>query len=69
MDIVIPILTFIAGGVAGFAGGVYYLRKQMTNMSMDNKQIQQMARQMGVNLNQKQLNQMNKMMQSMNKKK
>jgi len=69
MDIAIPIITFIVGAVGGFAGGVFYLKKQMTNMSMDNKQMQQMAKQMGVNLNQKQLNQMNRMMQNTNKSK
>ena len=64
MDIIIPIVTFIVGAVGGFAGGVFYLRRQMSNMSMDNKQIQQMARQMGMNLNQKQLNQMNRKMKN-----
>lgn len=64
MDIIIPIVTFIIGAVGGFAGGVFYLRRQMSNMSMDNKQIQQMARQMGMNLNQKQLNQMNRKMKN-----
>ncbi len=37
-------------------------------MSSDPKQIQQMARQMGMNLNQKQLNQMSRTMNNMNKK-
>ncbi len=64
MDIVIPIVTFVVGAIGGFAGGVFYLRRQMSNMSMDNKQIQQMARQMGMNLNQKQLNQMNRKMKN-----
>lgn len=68
MDIVIPIITFILGLAIGAVGGFYYLKKQMTNMTMDSKQMQQMARQMGYNLNQKQLNQMNKMVSNQNKK-
>lgn len=66
MDIIIPIITFIVGLILGALIGVYYLKRQMTNMSMDNKQLQQMAKQMGYNLNQKQLNQVNKMMNNKN---
>ncbi|MFV9511527.1 YneF family protein [Tepidibacillus sp. LV47] len=67
MNIVIPIITFVVGAVAGFAIGVFYLRKQFANMAMDQKQIQQMARKMGMNLNQKQLNQMSRMINNMNR--
>ncbi|KIV56293.1 hypothetical protein AM501_27095 [Aneurinibacillus migulanus] len=59
-----PILTLILGLVGGFAIGVWYLKNQMSNMQMDEKQLQQIARSMGMNLNQKQLNQMSRRMQS-----
>ncbi|MBO8164628.1 MAG: YneF family protein [Brevibacillus sp.] len=62
---IIPILTLIVGLVAGFFGGTYYLRKQLSNMQMDEKQIQAMARSMGMNLNQKQLKQMTRNMKNM----
>ncbi|AMA74083.1 MULTISPECIES: YneF family protein [Aneurinibacillus] len=64
-DYIIPILTLLVGVIAGFALGVWYLRNQMANMQMDEKQIQQIARSMGMNLNQKQLNQMTRRMQNM----
>jgi len=62
---IIPILTLLVGLVGGFYGGVYYLRKQMANMQMDEKQLQAMARSMGMNLNQKQLKQMSRNMKNM----
>lgn len=65
-DWIIPILTLILGLVGGFFGGVYYLRRQLANMQMDEKQIQAMARSMGMNLNQKQLKQMQRQMKNMN---
>ncbi|WP_139492294.1 YneF family protein [Brevibacillus dissolubilis] len=52
---VIPIVTLIVGLIGGFYGGVYYLKQQMGNMQMDEKQLHTMARSMGINLNQKQL--------------
>ncbi|MGD8191997.1 YneF family protein [Brevibacillus ginsengisoli] len=61
---IIPILTLILGLVGGFFIGVYYLRKQVSNMQMDEKQIQTMARSMGMNLNQKQLKQMTRNMKN-----
>lgn len=69
MDIIIPIITFIIGLIIGALIGIYYLRKKMQGLSMDDKQMQQMARQMGVNLNKKQLNQVNRMMKNANEKK
>lgn len=63
-EYIIPILTLIIGLVGGFAIGVWYLKNQMTNMQMDEKQLQQIARSMGMNLNQKQLNQMTRRMQN-----
>ncbi|GED29771.1 hypothetical protein BCE02nite_09120 [Brevibacillus centrosporus] len=62
---VIPIVTLLLGLVGGFAGGTYYLKKQMQNMQMDEKQLQAMARSMGMNLNQKQLKQMSRTMKNM----
>lgn len=62
---IIPILTLILGLVGGFFLGAYYLRKQVSNMQMDEKQIQTMARSMGMNLNQKQLKQMSRNMKNM----
>lgn len=69
MDIIIPIITFIIGLIIGALIGIYYLRKKMQGLSMDDKQMQQLARQMGVNLNKKQLNQVNRMMKNANEKK
>ncbi|WP_126429399.1 YneF family protein [Brevibacillus marinus] len=65
MDWIIPILTLVVGLIAGFFGGAYYLRRQLSNMQMDEKQIQAMARSMGMNLNQKQLKQMTRSMKNM----
>ncbi len=64
-DIIIPIITLIAGLIAGFFGGAYYLKKQMTNMQFDEKQMAQIARSMGMNVNQKQLRQMSQRMKNM----
>jgi uncharacterized protein YneF (UPF0154 family) len=62
MDIVIPIVTFLIGGAAGFAGGVFYLKRQLTKMQSDPETMKQMAKQMGYNLNKQQMSQMQKMM-------
>lgn len=62
---IIPILTLLAGLAGGFFAGTYYLRKQLSNMQMDEKQLQAMARSMGMNLNQKQLKQMSRNMKNM----
>ncbi|WP_134685673.1 YneF family protein [Brevibacillus migulae] len=61
---IIPILTLLAGLVGGFFIGAYYLRRQLSNMQMDDKQIQAMARSMGMNLNQKQLKQVSRNMKN-----
>ncbi len=45
----------IIGVVAGFAIGVWYLRRSVTKMQMDDKEIVQMARKMGMNLSPRQL--------------
>ncbi|MCX7568480.1 YneF family protein [Tumebacillus sp. DT12] len=64
----VAIGTFILGLVLGALGGVYYLKQKMSNMKMSDQDIQQMARNMGMNLNQKQLMQVSKRMQNMNSK-
>ncbi len=64
MDIVIPIITLIVGLVGGFIIGVFYLRRQMTKMQNDPQMLQKMAKQMGYNLNGKQMQQAQKMMKN-----
>lgn len=59
---VIPIVTLIVGLVGGFFIGVYYLRRQLTNMQNDPDMLQKMAKQMGYNLNGKQMQQAQQMM-------
>lgn len=65
----IAIGTLVLGLVLGAIGGVYYLKNKMTNMQMSDKEIQAMARSMGMNLNQKQLMQVSKRMQAANNNK
>ncbi|MFD2171388.1 YneF family protein [Tumebacillus lipolyticus] len=62
----IAIGTLLVGLILGALGGVYYLKKKMQNMQMSDKEVQAMARSMGMNLNQKQLAQVTKRMQSAN---
>ncbi|RCX16213.1 hypothetical protein DFP94_11370 [Fontibacillus phaseoli] len=66
MDIVIPIITLIVGLVGGFAIGVFYLRRQMTKMQNDPQMLQKMAKQMGYNLNGKQMQRAQQMMKNQN---
>jgi uncharacterized protein YneF (UPF0154 family) len=61
----IPIITLVVGLALGFAGGVFYLKQQMTKMQSDPAMIQKMAKQMGYNVNPKQMNQMKQMMKKM----
>ena len=49
------VVGLIVGVIGGFAIGVWYLRRSMTNMQMDDKEIMQMARRMGMNLSPRQL--------------
>lgn len=63
-NIVIPIITLIAGLAAGFFIGVYYVRKQLENMQNNPEMLQQMAKQMGYNLNRRQLNKAQQMMKN-----
>jgi uncharacterized protein YneF (UPF0154 family) len=62
----IAIGTFLLGLVLGAIGGVYYLKQKMQNMQMSDKEIQAMARSMGMNLSQKQLAQVSKRMKAVN---
>lgn len=62
MNWVIPIVTLIVGLAAGFAAGVFYLKKQIEKMQSNPDMLQQMAKQMGYNLNKQQMNQMQQMM-------
>jgi uncharacterized protein YneF (UPF0154 family) len=63
-DITIPILTFIVGLVLGFIIGVYYLRKQIEKMQSDPAMLQKMAKQMGYNMNSKQMSKAQQMMKN-----
>lgn len=58
------IATLIVGVIIGFAGGVYYLRRQMMNMQSDPQMLKKMAKQMGYNLNPKQMQQAQQMMKN-----
>ncbi len=60
--IIVAAITLLVGAVAGFFAGVTYLRKQMEKMQSDPKMLQQMARQMGYNVNKQQLNKMQQAM-------
>lgn len=61
-NIIIPIVTLIAGAVGGFFVGVFYLRRQLERMQNDPQMIQKMAKQMGYNMNKQQLNKAQQMM-------
>ncbi|RXZ81278.1 YneF family protein [Paenibacillaceae bacterium] len=65
-DIIIPVITLIAGLVGGFFIGVFYLRKQIEKMQSDPDMLQKMAKQMGYNMNKQQ---MQKAQQMMNRQK
>ncbi|WP_152396479.1 YneF family protein [Paenibacillus guangzhouensis] len=62
MNVVIPIVTLIVGLILGFIIGVFYLRRQLTKMQSDPQMLQKMAKQMGYNLNNKQMQQAQQMM-------
>lgn len=63
-EIVTPIVTLIIGLAAGFFIGVFYLRKQLENMQSNPEMIQKMAKQMGYNVNKKQMQQVQNMMKN-----
>jgi len=64
MSYVIPIVTLIVGLILGFIIGVFYLRRQLTKMQSDPQMLAKMAKQMGYNLNNKQMQQAQQMMKN-----
>lgn len=60
--VITGIAALIAGGVGGFFVGVFYLRKQLEKMQSSPEMMQQMAKQMGYNLNKQQMQKMQQMM-------
>ncbi|MHB1682689.1 MAG: YneF family protein [Bacilli bacterium] len=48
-------IGLVVGLVGGFFGGAWYLRRSMANMQWEDKDIAQMAKRMGMNLNPRQL--------------
>lgn len=64
MAYVIPIITLIVGLIGGFFIGVWYLRKQLEKMQSDPQMLQKMAKQMGYNLNGKQMQKAQQMMKN-----
>jgi uncharacterized protein YneF (UPF0154 family) len=69
LDIVIPIVALIVGLVGGFFIGVYYLRRQLETMQNNPEMLRDMAKKMGYNVNQKQVNQMQQMMRAQQRRK
>ncbi|AIQ62302.1 hypothetical protein PSTEL_03375 [Paenibacillus stellifer] len=66
MNIALPIITLVVGLIGGFFIGVFYLRKQMTRMQNDPEMLQKVAKQMGYNLNGKQMQRAQQMMKNQN---
>lgn len=66
MNIALPIITLVVGLIGGFFIGVYYLRRQMTTMQNDPEMLQKVAKQMGYNLNGKQMQRAQQMMKNQN---
>jgi len=63
-NVILPIITGLAGIVVGFFGGVIYLRKQLERMQSDPKMIQEMAKRMGYNVNKQQLAKVQQMLKN-----
>jgi uncharacterized protein YneF (UPF0154 family) len=66
MNIALPLITLVVGLIGGFFIGVYYLRRQMTTMQNDPEMLQKVAKQMGYNLNGKQMQRAQQMLQNKN---
>ena len=64
----IAIGTFVVGVIVGGIGGVYYLKKKMMNMNFGNADIASMAKSMGMNLNQKQMQMLQQRMKNVDTK-
>ncbi|WP_438444800.1 YneF family protein [Gorillibacterium sp. sgz5001074] len=63
-NVILPIITLIVGAAGGFAGGVFYLRKQIEKMQSNPEMLQKMAKQMGYNLNNQQMRKAQSMMKN-----
>lgn len=63
-NVLIPVLTLVAGLAAGFFAGIFYVRKQMEKMQNDPKLMQKLARDMGLNVNKRQMQQVQRMMKN-----
>ncbi|NBD27580.1 YneF family protein [Paenibacillus glycinis] len=66
--VIISIITLIVGGVGGFFVGVFYLRKQLEKMQSDPEMLKKMAKQMGYNMNNQQLQKAQSMMKNQNQR-
>ena len=64
VEVIILVVTLIIGLVGGFFIGVFVLRRQMESMQQDPEKMREMAKKMGYNVNQKQVNQMQQMMRN-----
>ena len=64
MNWIIPIIMLLIGAVGGFFIGVYYLRRQMEKMQNDPEMLKKMAKQMGYNMNNQQLQKAQTMMKN-----
>lgn len=62
--VITGIIALLVGGVGGFFIGVSYLRKQLEKMQSNPEMLQQMAKQMGYNLNKQQMQKMQQMMKN-----
>ncbi|MGZ4122485.1 MAG: YneF family protein [Tumebacillaceae bacterium] len=64
----IAIGTFVVGLIVGGIGGVYFLKNKMMKMTMGDMDIASMAKSMGMNLNQKQMQQVQQRMKNFDPK-
>ncbi|WP_090978796.1 YneF family protein [Paenibacillus sp. CF384] len=64
--VIISIITLIVGAVGGFFAGVWYLRKQLEKMQNDPEMLKKMAKQMGYNMNNQQMQKAQQMMKNQN---
>jgi uncharacterized protein YneF (UPF0154 family) len=63
-DVFIPVLALVVGLAAGFFAGIFYVRKQMEKMQNDPKLMQKLAKEMGLNINKRQMQQVQRMMKN-----
>jgi hypothetical protein len=60
---ILPILTFVVGFIAGAIVVGFYVKKKFSSLMTSPDMISTLAKSMGYNLNQKQLNKVTKSMQ------